>query len=104
MTAALLRLNLRQVRASEEACASALSPLRASASGSKGASETKRSSRGGGSTATGLPDMSFILGPSRGAPGEADARIERREREVGDQHADYGEHGDEHQDEACEIL
>src|ERR1700722_10675309 len=104
MTAALLRLNLRQVSASEDARASAFSPLNPGACGSKGACETKRSSSAVGSWGAPFADMSFMARFSYGAPSETDARIERGEREVRDQHADDRQHGDEHQNEAGEIL
>src|ERR1700694_946374 len=103
-TAALLRLNLRQVSAHDEERASALSPLPSIASGSKGASETKRSSSASGRSDLAFADTSFIAHPSCGSPGEADARIEHCKGEIGDQHAHDRQHRDEHQDETGEVL
>src|SRR6516162_6591539 len=103
-TAALLRLNLRQVSAKEEARASALSPPGPGACGSKGARETKRFSSAGGRRIAAFDDISFMTRFSCGASGKADSRIERREREIRDEHPDHRQHGDEHQDESGKIL
>src|SRR5690554_4296558 len=95
MTASLCRRNFHQMSVSEEARKkrSSSRPPGSLAPGSKGASSTKCALR----RREGI-SLTFVIS----ALSEADARIEPREQEVGDQHAHDGEHRDEHEDEAGE--